>query len=95
MRWFVKVAAAASVLVLAACSSGGKTKTAGDAENYSAQQWNYLWCSEYGSREYSAATPDFDARVREYNRLRLERDSRGWSLAARYLGGLPGLETRT
>jgi hypothetical protein len=48
-------------------------KTAADAENYSAEQWNYLWCSEYGSDHYSTTTPDFDAKVREYNRLRRDR----------------------
>ena len=44
-------------------------KTAGDAEDYAAQAWNYLWCSNYGSPEYKLAD-DFDARVKEYNKLR-------------------------
>ncbi len=48
-------------------------RTAGDVENYTAQQWNYLWCSEYGSADYSTTTPGFDAKVREYNRLRAEK----------------------
>jgi hypothetical protein len=44
-------------------------KLAADAENFAAQQWNYLWCSEYGSRDYKIAD-DFNDRVKEYNRLR-------------------------
>ncbi len=39
-----------------------------DPDSYEIEQWNYLWCSEYGSDDYSAKTPDFDAKVRELNR---------------------------
>lgn len=41
-----------------------------DAENFSVKQWNYLWCSEYGSSSYSAKDPDFFKKVLEYNKLR-------------------------
>jgi hypothetical protein len=47
-----------------------------DAENFAAQQWNYLWCSEYGSADYKIAD-DFDQRVKEYNRLRAEKKRDG------------------
>ena len=47
-------------------------KSAGDAENYTGQQWNYLWCSDYGSQPYRP-TPGFEEKMREYNRLRLDR----------------------
>ena len=30
---------------------------AADTDNYSIEQWNYLWSSEYGSEEYSVADP--------------------------------------
>ncbi len=43
-----------------------------DPDSYQIQQWNYLWCSEYGSDDYSAKTPDYDAKVRELNKLRLD-----------------------
>ena len=43
-----------------------------DPDSYDVEQWNYLWCGEYGSDDYSASTPDFDAKVRELNRLRLD-----------------------
>ena len=41
-----------------------------DPDSYEIEQWNYLWCSEYGSADYSATTPDYEAKVRELNRLR-------------------------
>ena len=41
-----------------------------DAENFAAKQWNYLWCSEYGSANYSAKDPDFFKKLVEYNKLR-------------------------
>lgn len=31
--------------------------TAGDAENYSTEQWNYRWTKKYGSEEYSVVNP--------------------------------------
>ncbi len=43
-----------------------------DPDSYQVEQWNYLWCSEYGSDDYSAKTPDYEAKVRELNRLRLD-----------------------
>jgi hypothetical protein len=43
-----------------------------DPDSYDIEQWNYLWCGEYGSDDYSAKTPDFDAKVRELNKLRLD-----------------------
>ncbi|WP_435008566.1 DUF6797 domain-containing protein [Tundrisphaera lichenicola] len=43
-----------------------------DPDAYEVERWNYLWCSEYGSDDYSAETPDFQAKVRELNRLRLD-----------------------
>ena len=45
-----------------------------DPDSYDIEQWNYLWCSEYGSDDYSARTPDYEAKVRELNRLRLDRE---------------------
>jgi hypothetical protein len=44
--------------------------SAGNADNYSCKQWNYLWCSEYGSAHYSAKDPEFHQKTLEYNRLR-------------------------
>ena len=44
-----------------------------DPDSYDIEQWNYLWCGEYGSDDYSARTPDFEGKVRELNRLRLDR----------------------
>jgi hypothetical protein len=43
-----------------------------DPDSYDIEQWNYLWCGEYGSDDYSTKTPDFDAKVRELNKLRLD-----------------------
>ena len=43
-----------------------------DPGSFAVERWNYLWSSEYGSDDYSASTPDFDAKVRELNRLRLD-----------------------
>jgi Domain of unknown function (DUF6797) len=43
-----------------------------DPDSYEIEQWNYLWCGDYGSDDYSTKTPDFDAKVRELNRLRLD-----------------------
>ena len=50
-----------------------------DPDSYEIEQWNYLWCGEYGSDDYSAKTPDFEAKVRELNKLRLDpgREPRG------------------
>jgi hypothetical protein len=45
---------------------------ANDADSYDLEQWNYLWCGEYGSDDYSASTPDFAAKTLELNRLRLD-----------------------
>ncbi|WP_435020206.1 DUF6797 domain-containing protein [Tundrisphaera sp. TA3] len=47
---------------------------ANDPDSYQIEQWNYLWCSEYGSDDYSAKTPDFQAKVMELNRLREDRE---------------------
>ena len=47
---------------------------ANDPDSYEIEQWNYLWCGEYGSDDYSAKTPDFQGKVKELNRLRLDRD---------------------
>jgi hypothetical protein len=41
-----------------------------EADAFSASWWNYLWCSEYGSDDYSAADPDFFKKLKEYNELR-------------------------
>ncbi len=46
---------------------------AADPDSFEIEQWNYLWCSEYGSEDYSAKTPDFQAKVVELNKLRLDR----------------------
>lgn len=32
-------------------------KSAGDIQNYSAEEWNYLWTGEYGSPEFSVRKP--------------------------------------
>ena len=45
-----------------------------DPDSYDIEQWNYLWCSEYGSDDYSTRTPDYEAKVRELNKLRLDRE---------------------
>jgi hypothetical protein len=45
-------------------------KSASDAENFRAEEWNYLWCSEYGSAEYKTGDPKFFEKVKEYNKLR-------------------------
>lgn len=45
---------------------------AADADSYDVEQWNYLWCGEYGSDDYSASTPDFAVKTLELNRLRLD-----------------------
>lgn len=47
-------------------------KTAADAENYAAQQWNYLWSSNYGSAEYKPIA-GFDEKVKRFNELRKSR----------------------
>ncbi len=49
--------------------------------SYQIEQWNYLWCSEYGSEDYSARTPDFQAKVQELNRLREDRARNGAAIA--------------
>ena len=38
--------------------------TAGDAENYSIEQWNYRWTEKYGSDDYSVASPEKKGRDR-------------------------------
>jgi len=43
---------------------------AADADNYSVEQWNYLWTSEYGSEDYSARTRNFEQKTRHLNELR-------------------------
>jgi hypothetical protein len=43
---------------------------ASDPKYFAAKEWNYLWRVDYGSKDYSAADPDFDKKVREYNALR-------------------------
>ena len=48
------------------------SEDATDPDSYQVEQWNYLWCSEYGSDDYSAKTPDYQDKVRELNKLRLE-----------------------
>ena len=35
-----------------------ETSAASDLQNYSVEQWNYRWTSNYGSKEYSVANPD-------------------------------------
>jgi len=54
---------------------------AADPDSYQVEQWNYLWCSEYGSDDYSARTPDFDAKVRELNKLREDAGKNGPRIA--------------
>ena len=54
-----------------------EAEDAADPDAYQIEQWNYLWCSEYGSDDYSARTPDFQAKVIELNRLREDRDNNG------------------
>ncbi len=44
-----------------------------DPDAFEIEQWNYLWCSEYGSDDYSARTPDYQAKVLELNKLREDR----------------------
>ena len=46
--------------------------SASSLRGYVVWQWNYLWSSDYGSAKYRTSVPDFDAKVREYNRLRAE-----------------------
>ncbi len=48
-----------------------------DPDSYEIARWNYLWCGEYGSDDYSARTPDFQGKVRELNRLRLDPGKNG------------------
>lgn len=66
--------------------------TAGDAKYYAGKEWNYLWCSEYGSREYSADDPDFDKTVKEYNQLRAA-GAKGDKIAEVYKLFKPGKDT--
>ena len=44
-----------------------------DADSYDIEQWNYLWCSEYGSDDYSAEDDEYQSKVQELNKLRAER----------------------
>ncbi len=53
---------------------------ANDADSFEVEQWNYLWCSEYGSDDYSAESSDYQDRVRELNRLRLDRRNNGGAI---------------
>jgi hypothetical protein len=48
-----------------------------DPDSYDLEQWNYLWTGEYGSEDYSSKTPDFEAKVRELNRLREDPSKNG------------------
>ena len=50
-----------------------EAEDANDAEAFEIEQWNYLWCSEYGSDDYSAKDDNFQDKVRELNRLREDR----------------------
>ena len=50
-----------------------EAEDANDAEAFEIEQWNYLWCSEYGSDDYSAKANDYQDKVRELNRLREDR----------------------
>jgi hypothetical protein len=50
-----------------------EAEDATDPDSYEIEQWNYLWCGEYGSDDYSAKTPEFQAKVMELNKLRLDR----------------------
>ncbi len=52
-----------------------------DPDTYEIERWNYLWCGDYGSADYSARSPNFDARVRELNRLRLDPGKNGKAIA--------------
>jgi hypothetical protein len=45
-------------------------KSTGDVENFAVRQWNYLWCSNYGSPNFSAKDPDYFKKMIEYNKLR-------------------------
>ncbi len=46
---------------------------ANDDDSFEIEAWNYLWCSEYGSDDYSADADDYQDRVRELNKLRQDR----------------------
>ena len=50
-----------------------EAEDANDAEAFEIEQWNYLWCSEYGSDDYSAEADDFQDKIRELNKLREDR----------------------
>jgi hypothetical protein len=65
-------------------------KSAGDAENYSASWWNYLWRVEYGSRDYSAADPDYFDKMMEYNRLREDRGANKEKIETLFKSFKPG-----
>lgn len=54
-----------------------EAEDANDADSFEIEQWNYLWCSEYGSDDYSAAADDYQDKVRELNALRLDRKKNG------------------
>ena len=50
-----------------------EAEDANDPEAFEIEQWNYLWCSEYGSDDYSAQADDYQDKVRELNKLREDR----------------------
>jgi len=59
-----------------------EAEDANDADSFEIEQWNYLWCSEYGSEDYSAEASDYQDKVRELNRLRLDRAKNGSAIEA-------------
>lgn len=65
---------------------------AGDAKFYAGKEWNYLWRVDYGSKEYSAADPDFDKKVKEYNALRAAK-APGEKVAEVFKSFVPGRDT--
>lgn len=65
---------------------------AGDAKYYAGKEWNYLWCSEYGSREYSATDPNYFEKVKEYNRLRAT-GAKGDQISALFKEFKPGKDS--
>ncbi len=59
-----------------------EAEDANDADSFEIEQWNYLWCSEYGSDDYSAANDDYQDKVRELNMLRQDRKKNGSAIEA-------------
>jgi hypothetical protein len=66
-----------------------------NADAFAIQQWNYLWCSEYGSDDYKTTDPDFEKKVREYNRLREDRGKNAAAIAALAKEFVKGKDTMT